>query len=64
MWWEVIHGANNQRIRDYGHDKLKVYGMGRCKFTLKIDSERDPPADSYLGLVTRKILPSILPHNR
>lgn len=28
---EVIRGANNQRIRDYGHDKLKVYGMGRDK---------------------------------
>lgn len=28
---EVIRGANNQRIRDYGHDKLKVYGMGRGK---------------------------------
>lgn len=28
---EVIRGANNQRIRDFGHDKLKVYGMGREK---------------------------------
>lgn len=25
---EVICGANNQRICDYGYDKLKVYGMG------------------------------------
>ncbi len=24
-------GANNQRIRDYGHDKLKVYGMAVIK---------------------------------
>lgn len=28
---EVIRGANNQRIRELGHDKLKVYGMGRDK---------------------------------
>ncbi|WP_411898976.1 RQC domain-containing protein, partial [Salmonella enterica] len=28
---EVIRGANNQRIRDFGHDNLKVYGMGREK---------------------------------
>ncbi len=29
---EVIRGAKcNQRIRDYGHDKLKVHGMGRDK---------------------------------
>lgn len=28
---EVIHGANNQHIRDYGHDKLRVYDMGRGK---------------------------------
>lgn len=28
---EVIRGANNQRIREMGHDKLKVYGMGRDK---------------------------------
>ena len=26
---EVIRGANSQRIRELGHDKLKVYGMGR-----------------------------------
>lgn len=26
---EVLRGANNQRIRDLGHDKLKVYGEGR-----------------------------------
>jgi ATP-dependent DNA helicase RecQ len=28
---EVLRGANNQRIREMGHDKLKVYGMGRDK---------------------------------
>ena len=26
---EVLRGANNQRIRDFGHDKLKIYGEGR-----------------------------------
>ncbi|EPF12265.1 MULTISPECIES: ATP-dependent DNA helicase RecQ [Cedecea] len=26
---EVLRGSNNQRIRDLGHDKLKVYGEGR-----------------------------------
>lgn len=26
---EVLRGANNLRIREYGHDKLSVYGMGR-----------------------------------
>ena len=26
---EVLRGANNQRIREWGHDKLPVYGIGR-----------------------------------
>lgn len=26
---EVLRGANNQRIREFGHDKLPVYGIGR-----------------------------------
>lgn len=26
---EVLRGANNQRIRESGHDKLPVYGIGR-----------------------------------
>lgn len=26
---EVLRGANNQRIREYGHDKLSVYGIGK-----------------------------------
>ena len=26
---EVLRGANNQRIRELGHDKLPVYGIGR-----------------------------------
>ncbi|WP_336778605.1 ATP-dependent DNA helicase RecQ [Pantoea sp. USHLN256] len=26
---EVLRGASNQRIRDNGHDKLPVYGLGR-----------------------------------
>lgn len=26
---EVLRGANNQRIREYGHDKLTVYGIGK-----------------------------------
>lgn len=26
---DVLRGANNQRIRELGHDKLKVYGEGR-----------------------------------
>ena len=26
---EVLRGANNQRIREFGHDKLKIYGEGR-----------------------------------
>lgn len=26
---EVLRGANNQRIREFGHDKLNVYGQGR-----------------------------------
>ncbi|WP_409158677.1 ATP-dependent DNA helicase RecQ [Pectobacterium sp. B2J-2] len=28
---EVLRGANNQRIRDFGHDKLPVYGIGKDK---------------------------------
>ncbi|MEI7216696.1 ATP-dependent DNA helicase RecQ [Pectobacterium carotovorum] len=28
---EVLRGANNQRIRDFGHDKLPVYGIGKEK---------------------------------
>ena len=30
---EVLRGANNQRIRDIGHDKLKIYGEGRDQTT-------------------------------
>ncbi len=30
---EVLRGANNQRIRDMGHDKLPVYGIGRGRVT-------------------------------
>lgn len=30
---EVLRGANNQRIRDMGHDKLKIYGEGRDQTT-------------------------------
>ena len=26
---EVLRGSTNQRIRDNGHDKLPVYGLGR-----------------------------------
>ncbi|CAH0260466.1 ATP-dependent DNA helicase RecQ [Rahnella aquatilis] len=26
---EVLRGSNNQRIREYGHDKLTVYGIGK-----------------------------------
>ncbi len=26
---EVLRGANNQRIRDFGHDKLPIYALGR-----------------------------------
>ncbi|AVJ15811.1 MULTISPECIES: ATP-dependent DNA helicase RecQ [Serratia] len=26
---EVLRGSNNQRIREFGHDKLPVYGIGR-----------------------------------
>jgi len=26
---EVLRGSNNQRIREYGHDKLSVYGIGK-----------------------------------
>jgi len=28
---EVLRGANNQRIREFGHDKLPVYGLGKDK---------------------------------
>ncbi|CCW29695.1 ATP-dependent DNA helicase recQ [Xenorhabdus nematophila F1] len=28
---EVLRGANNQRIRDFGHDKLPVYGIGKAQ---------------------------------
>ncbi|RLM20714.1 ATP-dependent DNA helicase RecQ [Brenneria alni] len=28
---DVLRGANNQRIREFGHDKLPVYGIGRDK---------------------------------
>ncbi|MFJ5364756.1 ATP-dependent DNA helicase RecQ [Pectobacterium punjabense] len=28
---EILRGANNQRIRDFGHDKLPVYGIGKDK---------------------------------
>ncbi|WP_341535667.1 ATP-dependent DNA helicase RecQ [Proteus mirabilis] len=27
---EILRGANNQRIRDNGHDKLPVYGIGKA----------------------------------
>lgn len=57
---EVIRGANNQRIRDYGHDKLKVYGMGRDKSHEHWVSVIRQLI--HLGLVTQ-ILPSILPYN-
>ena len=30
---EVLRGANNTRIREYGHDKLSVYGLGKDKST-------------------------------
>ncbi|MDU6409696.1 MAG: ATP-dependent DNA helicase RecQ [Yersiniaceae bacterium] len=30
---EVLRGANNLRIRDNGHDKLSVYGLGRDQTT-------------------------------
>lgn len=30
---EVIRGANNQRIREFGHEKLPVYGIGQEKTT-------------------------------
>lgn len=30
---EVLRGSNNQRIRDMGHDKLKIYGEGRDQTT-------------------------------
>lgn len=30
---EVLRGANNQRIREFGHDKLPIYGLGRDKTT-------------------------------
>ncbi|MDY0973162.1 ATP-dependent DNA helicase RecQ [Siccibacter turicensis] len=30
---EVLRGANNQRIRDLGHDKLNIYGVGRDQTT-------------------------------
>jgi len=30
---EVLRGSNNQRIREYGHDKLPVYGIGRDQTT-------------------------------
>lgn len=26
---DVLRGSNNQRIREYGHDKLTVYGIGK-----------------------------------
>lgn len=28
---DVLRGSNNQRIREYGHDKLSVYGIGKDK---------------------------------
>ncbi|HCT8190314.1 TPA: ATP-dependent DNA helicase RecQ [Morganella morganii] len=28
---DVLRGSNNQRIREYGHDKLAVYGIGKDK---------------------------------
>ncbi|MCL1028721.1 ATP-dependent DNA helicase RecQ [Serratia silvae] len=30
---EVLRGSNNQRIREYGHEKLPVYGIGRDQTT-------------------------------
>ncbi|MGV7091477.1 ATP-dependent DNA helicase RecQ [Siccibacter turicensis] len=30
---EVLRGANNQRIRELGHDKLNIYGVGRDQTT-------------------------------
>lgn len=29
----MLRGSNNQRIREYGHDKLPVYGIGREQTT-------------------------------
>lgn len=28
---DVLRGSNNQRMREYGHDKLAVYGIGKDK---------------------------------
>ncbi len=42
---EVLRGANNQRIREMGHDKLPVYGIGREQ-SHEHWVRRDPPADS------------------
>lgn len=28
---DVLRGSNNQRVREYGHDKLAVYGIGKDK---------------------------------
>lgn len=30
---EVLRGSNNQRIREFGHEKLPVYGIGRDQTT-------------------------------
>ena len=43
---EILRGANNQRIRDNGHDKLPVYGIGKAH-SHEILDECDPPIDPF-----------------
>jgi ATP-dependent DNA helicase RecQ len=51
---EVLRGASNQRIRDYGHDKLPVYALGReqsHEYWLSVLRQL-----IHLGLITQNIM--------
>ena len=50
---EILRGANNTRIREFGHDKLKVYGLGRDHTTEHWVSVLRQLI--HLGLVTQNI---------
>ena len=41
---EVLRGADTQRIRDLGHDRLSTYGIGR-----------DRSSDAWSGLIRQLI---------
>ncbi|MBU9812041.1 ATP-dependent DNA helicase RecQ [Rahnella sp. C60] len=50
---EVLRGSNNQRIREYGHEKLSVYGIGKEHSTEHWTSVVRQLI--HLGLITQNI---------